>query len=106
MKLLLTSPRIRNPSIYAAMLELLRKPGEDCVALAIPTAAYGHAPEGFARVQPSLSGLSTNTPMIGLGWKSIGVLELTALPRLPRESWVPVAEAAAVLLATAGGARY
>ena len=106
MKLLLTSAGIRNPSIHAAMVELLGKPIEDCVALAIPTAAYGHAPEGFARVQPSLSGLSTNTPMIGLGWKSIGVLELTALPSLPRESWVPVAEAADVLLVHGGDALY
>lgn len=105
MKLLLTSAGVKNPSIHAALVDLLPKPIEECAALCIPTATYGHAPEGFGRVIPFLTGQSP-TPMVELGWKSVGVLELTALPSLPRESWVPLAEAADVLLVSGGDALY
>ena len=42
MKYLLTSAGIRNPSIHAALVELLGKPIAECDALCIPTAGYGH----------------------------------------------------------------
>ncbi len=42
MKFLLTDSGVKNPSIHAALLDLLGKPIEECVALAIPTASYGH----------------------------------------------------------------
>ena len=44
--------------------------------------------------------------MIELGWKSLGVLELTALPTLDREVWAPVVEEADVLLANGGDSLY
>jgi dipeptidase E len=42
---------------------------------------------------------STTSPLTELGWKSLGVLELTALPSIKRENWVgPVEEADALLV--------
>lgn len=81
LKLLLTSAGIKNPSINDAMLELLGKPIAECDALCIPTASYGHAPGGIHGAWRFITGQAT-TPMCELGWKSLGVLELTALPSI------------------------
>ena len=105
MKLLLTSAGVKNPSIHAALVDLLGKPIAECDALAIPTASYGHAPQGIQRARNFLTGQAP-TPMVELGWKNVGVLELTALPSLPRESWLPLVEEADVLLANGGDALY
>jgi len=104
-KLLLTSAGIKNPSINDAMLDLLGKPVAECDALCIPTASYGHAPNGIRGAYRFITGQAT-TPMCELGWKSLGVLELTALPTLDRELWVPVVEEIDVLLANGGDALY
>ena len=105
MKLLLTSAGIKNQSIHDALVELLGKPIAESDALCIPTASYGHAPEGIRRAYPFITGQAT-TPMCELGWKSLGVLELTALPTLDRELWVPLVEEIDVLLANGGDALY
>ena len=105
MKLLLTSAGIKNPSINDAMLELLGKPIAECDALCIPTASYGHAPRGIHGAYRFITGRAT-TPMCELPWKSLGVLELTALPTLAEESWLPVVEASDVLLVNGGDALY
>ena len=105
MKLLLTSAGIKNPSIHAALLEVLDKPIAESRALAIPTAGYGHpmgTPEGAYRF---LTGTET-TPMCELGWKSVGVLELTALPSLERDRWQSWVREADVLLVNGGDALY
>jgi dipeptidase E len=104
-RFLLTSAGIKNPSINEAMLDLLGKPIADCDALCIPTASYGHAPRGIHGSYRFITGQAT-TPMIELGWKSLGVLELTALPTLERERWVPVVEETDVLLANGGDSLY
>ena len=44
--------------------------------------------------------------MCELGWKSLGVLELTALPSIDREQWVPLVEKTDVLLVGGGDALY
>ena len=44
--------------------------------------------------------------MTGLGWKSVGLLELTALPSIGRERWVPWVREADVLLVDGGDATY
>jgi dipeptidase E len=44
--------------------------------------------------------------MCALGWKSVGVLELTALPSIGRERWVPWVKEADVLLVDGGDATY
>ncbi len=105
MKLLLTSAGIKNPTINDAMLELLGKPIAECDALSIPTASYGHAPRGFRGAYRFITGQAT-TPMCELGWKSLGVLELTALPTLERELWVPLVEEIDVLLVNGGDSLY
>ena len=44
--------------------------------------------------------------MVGLGWKSMGVLELTALPSIDEERWVPLVRETDVLLVEGGDAAY
>ena len=106
MKLLLTTGGVRNPSIHAALLDLLGKPIEQCDALLIPTALYGHPMAGPRQAYRTISGQGSRCPMVGLGWKSVGLLELTALPSLDPELWVPVVRAADVLLVDGGDAAY
>ena len=105
MKLLLTSAGTKNTSIPDALVDLLGKPIAECDALCVPTASYGHAPGGIRGAWRFITGQAT-TPMCELGWKSLGVLELTALPSLDEEAWVPVVEEADVLLVNGGDALY
>ena len=105
MKLLLTAAGVKNQAIHRALVALLPRPIEECVALAIPTASYGHAPRGIGGALRFLTNQSP-TPMMGLGWKSIGLLELTALPSLAREQWLPLVEEADVFLVNGGDALY
>ena len=105
MKLLLTSAGINNASIRAALVEVLGKPIEDAGALCIPTAHYGSSygsPEGAWRFIAGKSG----QPMTELGWKSVGVLELTALPSIDRDRWVSWVREADALLVKGGDALY
>src|SRR5581483_2315225 len=53
-----------------------------------------------------ISGEETGTPTVGLGWKSVGVLELTALPSLDEERWVPLLRETDALLVDGGDAAY
>ncbi len=107
MRLLLTSAGIRNPSIHDALVGLLGKPIADSSALCIPTAMYGHPMVGPGPgVWKFISGQEPGTPMCELGWKSLGVLELTALPSIDRERWVPMVQETDVLLVAGGDALY
>src|SRR3954453_20487290 len=103
-KLLLTSAGIKNLSIYNVLIDLLGKPIAECSALCIPTAAYGHPLN--PRVGWEFISGNSGQPMTELGWKSVGVLELTALPSIDRENWVPLVQGPAVLLANGGDALY
>ena len=106
MRLLLTSAGIKNPSIHNALVDLLGKPIADSNALCIPTAMYGHPHVGpGAGVWRFISGRSAE-PMCELGWKSLGVLELTALPSIDEERWVPQVRETDVLLVSGGDALY
>jgi len=105
MKLLLTSAGIKNPSIADALVGLLGRPIAECSALCIPTAAYGH-PLKPGVAWRFISGNEGRTPMCELGWKTLGVLELTALPSIPEEQWVPLVEQTDVLLVGGGDALY
>lgn len=104
MKLLLTSAGIKNPSIHKALVEMLGKPIAECSALCIPTATYVMR-GGAALAWRFLTGQST-TPMCELGWKSMGVLELTALPSVDAEIWVPMVKETDVLLVNGGDPLY
>ena len=106
MRLLLTSAGIRNPSIHAALVDLLDKPIAESDALCIPTATYGHPYAGPAPAWKFISGQEPQTPMVELGWKSMGVLELTALPSIDPERWVPLVQKIDVLLVNGGDALY
>jgi len=105
-RLLLTSAGVKNASIQNALVDLLGKPIADSSALCIPTAMYGHPNIGpGAGVWRFISGQSAE-PMCELGWKSLGVLELTALPSIDEERWVPLVRETDVLLASGGDALY
>jgi dipeptidase E len=106
MKLLLTSAGVKNPSIENALVELLGKPIADCDALCIPTALYAHPWAGPRQAWRCISGNEPGTPTVGLGWNSMGVLELTALPSLDEERWVPLVRETDVLLVEGGDAAY
>jgi dipeptidase E len=106
MKLLLTSGGVSNPSIEAALVDLLGKPIAESSALCIPTGMYGHPWVGPGeKAWQFISGTSEN-PMVDLGWTSVGVLELTALPSLDDELWVPKVREADVLLVSGGDVLY
>jgi dipeptidase E len=106
MRLLLTSAGIKNASIQNALVELLGKPIAECDALCIPTGLYGHPGAGPRQAWRFISGQEPRSPMVGLGWKSVGVLELTALPSLDKERWVPMVRGTDVLLVDGGDAAY
>lgn len=104
MKFLLTSAGIRNPSIHDALVGLLGKPVDEATALCIPTAMH---PLG----RPDLtwrfiSGQEPDCPMCELGWKSLGVLELTALSDINKERWLSKVRETDVLLVSGGDALY
>jgi dipeptidase E len=106
MKLLLTAGGVTNPSIRDALVDLLGKPIAESSAVCIPTAMYGHPMAGpGVKAWQFISGTSEN-PMVDLGWKSVGVLELTALPSIDRDRWVPMVRETDVLLVAGGDALY
>ncbi|HET8665589.1 MAG TPA: Type 1 glutamine amidotransferase-like domain-containing protein [Nocardioides sp.] len=105
MKLLLTSGGVTNESIREALVDLVGRPIADCTALCIPTAEWGHTscdPYGARRF------VLGDGPgeICGLGWKRIGLLELTALPSLGKDRWVAWVKEADVLLVDGGDATY
>ncbi len=104
MKLLLTSAGITNDSIRNALLDLLGKPIAEASALCIPTAIYPF-PGGPEMAYRFISGLAAN-PMCALGWKSLGVLELTALPSIQAEVWTAAVRETDALLVYGGDVHY
>lgn len=105
MKFLLTSAGITNPSIHQALVDLLGKPPGQASALCIPTALYA-IPGGAGHAWRLISGRDPETPMCELGWKTLGVLELTAMPSIAEALWVPLLEQTDVLLVGGGDAIY
>jgi dipeptidase E len=105
-KLLLTSGGVTNASIRAALERLLGKPVAESHALCIPTAQWGHPMCGPASVRGFLAAGPTWQHSSGLGWASLGVLELTALPTIGQERWEPWVREADVLLVDGGDATY
>lgn len=103
MKYLLTSGGIRNDSIKQALIDLLGRPIEECAALYVPTATYAHPYAGPKAVYRTITGADS---MANLGWKSVGMLELTTLTTLSRDRWLPWVEAADVFLVDGGDAVY
>jgi len=104
MKYLLTSAGISNDSIHQALVDLLGKPIAESSALVIPTAAYAF-PGGAAMAWRLIHGVA-RSPLCELGWKSLGVLELTALPSIKEELWVPLVQEVDALLVGGGSPKY
>ena len=104
MKLLLTSCGISNTSIHDALVDLLGKPIAESSALCIPTAAYA-MPGGAGMAWQLIRGVAAS-PLCEVGWKSLGVLELTALPSIKEEHWVPLVQEADALLVGGGNPLY
>jgi len=104
MNFLLTSAGIRNKSIHNALVDLLGKPIAESKALFIPTAIYPF-PGGAGMAWQALCG-KASTHLCQLGWKSLGVLELTALPSIDKKAWVPWVEEADALLFWGGDPVY
>ena len=100
MKLLLTSSGISNPSIHNALVDLLGKPVAESNALFVPTGIYPF-PGGTAMAYKAVCGQAP-TPLCELGWKSLGLLELTALPSIDRNAWAPSVENTDALLVWGG----
>jgi dipeptidase E len=104
MKLLLTSQGVTNPSIRDALVELLGKPIAESNALCIPTGVEPF-PGGPLHVYDFING-SHAPQMCGLGWKSLGVLELTALPSIRKEYWQAAVQETDALLVWGGSPLY
>jgi len=100
MKLLLTSGGVTNPSIRDALVDLLGKPIAEANALVIPTAVYPF-PGGSGMAWRAICG-KASSPLCELGWKSLGVLELTALPSIEEAAWVPTLRDADAMLVWGG----
>src|SRR3954449_5326563 len=105
MRFVLTSAGIKNASIRNALVDLLGKPIAESSALCIPTAAYAQ-PGGAGQAWKLISGRQPLGPMTELGWKSLGVLELTALPSIDEEVWVPMVQETDALLVGGGDPMY
>jgi dipeptidase E len=98
-KLLLTSSGATNDSIQKALADLLGKPISESSALFIPTAIYAY-PQGIKYGWQVIKGPGE------LGWKALGVLELTALPSLPKEIWLPQVEEVDAIFVGGGNKFY
>ena len=103
MKLLLTSAGVKNRSIEDALVNLLGKPIPESSALVIPTAMH---PMGRPHMITQVIRGESSTPICELGWRTLGVLELTALPSFDREIWVPLVEETDAILVAGGDPMY
>lgn len=104
MKLLLASGGITNPSICNALIELLGKPIAESNALFIPTAVHAIPGSPFkirGGIQSAIS-----DPLGDLGWKSLGILELTAFGSLKKEVWFPALQNTDAVLVGGGDCQY
>ena len=104
MKLLLTSAGIKNATIRDALEEMLGRSIEESTALCIPTGTYV-SPGGAASAWRFIAGRAS-TPMCELGWKSLGVLELAALPSIGRDVWLPMVQETDAILVNGGDPMY
>lgn len=106
MKLFLTSGGITNQSMISAIEELLGKPTSEATALVVPTGGYPNA-RGIDGAVKFITGQDENRPpMVSIGWKSIGLLELTALPSIDASIWKERLAVTDVLLVNGGDALY
>nr|WP_255622153.1 Type 1 glutamine amidotransferase-like domain-containing protein [Tessaracoccus sp. OS52] len=103
----MTSGGVTNASIRSELVDLVGKPIDECDALFIPTAQWGHP---MCSPQTALMSVAGRTPgtqdLVELGWRSVGLLELAALPSIASERWKRWIRDADVLLVGGGEAMY
>ncbi|HEX2845459.1 MAG TPA: Type 1 glutamine amidotransferase-like domain-containing protein [Chitinophagaceae bacterium] len=104
MKLLLTSAGISNISIRKALVDILGKSAEESKVLFVPTVIYG-INGGTEIIRKVICG-TIGDPFCEAGWKSFGLLELTALPTMKKELWVPMLQETDALLVGGGDCQY
>ncbi|GAA2170641.1 peptidase E [Agrococcus versicolor] len=102
MRYLLTSAGVTNDTVRAALDSTLPRPVAQCSALVIPTAGHWFD----ASIAADLVTGAHGGPFANLGWGSLGVLELTALPTIPEEAWLPRLRSTDVLLVGGGDPTY
>lgn len=100
MKLLLTSSGINNTSICNALVDLLGKPIAESNALFVPIGVYPFR-YGQRYAWNPIAGDAASR-MCQLGWKSMGILELSVLPSIDKNNWLPSLEEADALLVWGG----
>jgi dipeptidase E len=98
-RLLLTSAGVTNCSIREALVGLLGKPVAESKAVCVPTAVHA-LPGGGAYAWQLLRELG------GMGWREFRVLELTSLPTLEEEHWLPAVEAVDAVIVGGGNGGY
>ena len=99
MKLLLTSAGLVNTAIVEALEDLLGKPIGAASVMYVPTAIHA-TPGGVGYAWRML-----DTARLG-EWNEVGFLELTALPSVPAERWLPQLESADVVMVGGGNTPY
>ncbi len=99
MKLLLTSLGLTNESIRTALTELTGKPISESRAALVPTAMHA-VPSGGRYLWENLIVQSN------VGWKSVSILELLALPSIPKSTWLPSLEEVDVIYVDGGNTPY
>ena len=104
MKYLLTSNGITNASIRDALERLLGKPIAESSALIVPTVPSRCLRRTGGR-RSAIAGTAEG-PLAELGWRSLGVLELTALPTVRREHWEAAVRDVDALLVWGGDVLY
>lgn len=103
-KLLLTSSGISNKSILDALEQLLGKPVSESNALFVPTGVYpfrGGPNYAWWPIAGRMKGV-----LVDLGWKTMGLLELTALPSIKKDRWISSFDDADALLVWGGDPLY
>lgn len=100
MKLLLTSSGIADDALLRALEDLLGTPVVEASALVVPVGIlpFTGGPQMAARLLRGEAGAT----LTGLGWASLGLLDLPALPSIRRDVWLPALEAADALLVWGG----
>ncbi len=102
--LLLTSTGISNTTIRGALQQLLGKPISESNALFVPTGVYpflGGPNYAWWPIAGRMKGA-----LVELGWKTMGLFELTALTSIKKDIWASSLEDADALLVWGGDPLY
>ncbi len=99
-----TSSGISNPAIHDALVGMFGKPIAESTALFVPTATYPFA-DGPRNALEAVSGRA-KSPLCELGWKSVGLLELTALAGIDKKVWASTLQESDALLVWGGDPVY